>query len=150
MYFKDYAKAKIHDILTPAQLEAAKKLEVNTLKTSYFENKNGQFIPKELPVEAQIAPVHTLQAMDVNGDGHLDMILAGNSLNNRAKLGHLEGNHGLVLLGNGKGDFQTMAAAKTGLSLKGMVRASKKIRVGEKDCLLFGVNNEKIKLYEYK
>ncbi len=150
LFFKDYANAQIQDILTPEQLEKAQKLQAFTLETTYFENQNGSFIKKTLPAVAQIAPVYAIESLDVNNDGHLDLILGGNHTHTRVKLGRLDGNHGVVLLGNGKGDFRVATYSETGLKVRGETRQIEKIEIGGKTHILFGVNDETMRVFEKK
>ncbi|MFT5832960.1 MAG: hypothetical protein ACI97N_000586, partial [Cognaticolwellia sp.] len=119
LYFEDYANAQIQDILTKGQFKMAKKQIVTTLETIYLENNHGKFIKKDLPMNAQIAPVHAIQSFDVNNDGNLDIITGGNTLNTRVKLGRLDGNHGQILLGNGKGNFKPMPYAQSNFNING-------------------------------
>ncbi len=145
-YFKDYANAQITDVLSPEQLAAANKLSVENLETIYLENEGGKFVKKSLPLEAMIAPVHAIESMDVNGDGHLDIILAGNISQARVKLGKLDGNHGLILLGDGQGHFTKLPDAESGILVKGDVRNIFKLK--QEDWLLgFGVNNDACQIY---
>jgi hypothetical protein len=148
LHFKDYANAQIQDILTPEQLAKAKKEQVFTLETSYFENTGSEFIKKEIPVEAQIAPVHAIESLDLNGDGYLDLLLAGNNLHTRVKLGRLDGSHGLVLLGNGKGRFRKASYQETGLKIRGATKQIEKVEIGGQLHLLFGVNDEAFEFFE--
>ena len=127
----------------------AKRQVVTTLETIYLENDYGKFIKKDLPMNAQIAPVHAIQSLDVNNDGNLDIITGGNTLNTRVKLGRLDGNHGQILLGNGKGSFKPMPYAQSNFNINGSIRQVEKITIGNKIHLLFGVNNEAFQLFEY-
>ncbi len=149
LYFKDYANAQIQDILNEGQLRIAKKLMVTTLETIYLENNNGQFVKKKLPINIQIAPVHAIQSFDVNNDGNLDIITGGNTINTRVKLGRLDGNHGQIFLGNGKGEFKPMPYVQSNFDIKGSVRQIEKITVDNKTHFLFGVNNEAFRMFEY-
>lgn len=149
LYFEDYANAQIQDILTKGQFKMAKKQIVTTLETIYLENNHGKFIKKDLPMNAQIAPVHAIQSFDVNNDGNLDIITGGNTLNTRVKLGRLDGNHGQILLGNGKGNFKPMPYAQSNFNINGSIRQVEKITIGHKIHLLFGINNEAFQLFEY-
>jgi len=148
LFFKDYAHAQINDILTADQLEKAKKHTVTTLKTSYFENTGTQFREVALPIEAQIAPVHAIQSSDVNKDGHLDLILSGNMMQVRVKMGRLDGNHGQVYLGNGKGQFDLLPPHQTGLNVKGATRKMQFINTNTTTHLLFGVNDDELQIME--
>src|SRR5690606_35801363 len=93
-------------IFTNEELEGAKTLKVNYLKTAYFESgANGKFQEKSLPVEAQFAPVYTITPLDYNGDGHQDLLLCGNMHQTRIRFGKYAANRGVLLQGNGKGQF---------------------------------------------
>ncbi len=148
LFFKEYANAQIQDILTPDQLQSNQKLQAVTLETTYFENAGGKFVKRPLPVLAQVAPVHAIQSLDVNGDGFLDLVLAGNTLQARVKLGRLDGNHGLVLLGDGKGQFRLATAAETGLKMRGAVRQIERVRVAGKPHILVGINDGEVKVFQ--
>lgn len=121
LYFKDYANAKVDDLLSPAAKQEAMLLEVQTLATTYYENVDGKLQARTLPAAAQWAPVKSIAAHDVNGDGHLDLTLGGNMLQAKVKLGRLEGNRGLVLQGDGAGAFTALPAQASGLNLRGSV-----------------------------
>ena len=43
--------------------------------TTYFENVNGHFIEKPLPVQAQFSPVYKIMVQDLNKDGYDDLIV---------------------------------------------------------------------------
>ena len=88
--------------------------------------------------------------MDVNNDGKKDVILGGNNQTTRIKLGQYSANHGLVLLGDGKGHFSSLAASQTGLKLRGDVRDLVNIRGKKGDKLMVGVNNQAVKVFEKK
>ena len=98
---------------------------------------------KELPVEAQYAPIYAIAAADLNGDGYTDLVLCGNQAYNRIRLGRDDANHGLVLLNDGKGHFRYSPPAESGLTLRGDVRSME--RVGDR--LLIGVNDQPLRVY---
>ncbi len=141
-----YAKAGIKDILTTDQLASAPVLKTSTLKTLYLENTGKSFLKHELPAEAQAAPVFAIAVIDVNKDGNLDLILAGNNNKNRIYLGRDDANHGQVLLGDGKGIFYYLSPRISGLTVRGDVRSI----VVEGDRVLFGVNNSAVKCYRVR
>jgi hypothetical protein len=92
-------------------------------------------------MEAQFAPVEAIQVLDANQDSHPDLVLAGNRTYARVKLGNLGGNHGQLLLSDGKGNYTFAAYSRSGLQLRGDVQALKTIRSNGKQALLFGQNN---------
>lgn len=147
-YFKDYADAQVADILTAAQIKAASHAEATSVETIWLENDQGVFHKKTLPVIAQIAPVQAIATLDANGDGHPDMVLAGNRTHARVKLGSMDGNHGQLFLGDGKGGFTYVPQFQSGLNVRGDVRAIRTTTVGGKLGLVFGINNEKPAVYK--
>jgi len=139
-----YANATIRDIIPSDKFATVPVLSANVLRTIYLENKEGQFVERPLPVETQYAPVYAIAACDLNNDGNMDLILAGNNRYNRIYLGNYDANHGIVLLSDGKGGFIYLPQTKSGLSLKGDVRGVLKIN----NTLLFGINDSKMKSYK--
>ena len=68
--YASYANAQLSDIFSPDELKDATVLKAETLKTIYLENKGDQFIPHELPIQAQFAPVYAITTLDYNDDGN--------------------------------------------------------------------------------
>ena len=139
-----YANASIRDIIPADKFDKTPVLSAQTLSTVYLENQGGNFIEKLLPVQAQYAPVYSMLATDLDKDGNLDLILAGNNKYNRIYLGNCDANHGVVLLGDGKGNFSYSPQYQSGLNLKGDVRSAVQVN----DLILFGVNDSKIRAYK--
>ncbi|TLU91595.1 VCBS repeat-containing protein [Dyadobacter sediminis] len=143
--YKSYADATVKEIFTPEELEGAKELKSNYLKTAYFERSpNGKFAEKSLPLQAQISPVYTITSLDYDQDGKKDLLLCGNVSRARLRFGKYDANYGVLLKGNGNGKFTYMDQNKSGLGLKGDVRSV--LPIGNK--LLFGINQQEIKAYK--
>lgn len=106
---KSYAHATIHDVLTPEDKEEALILNATYMTSAYLENLgNGKFNIKSLPTAAQFAPVFGMLTEDFEGDGNLDVLLIGNSFSTEVSTGHYDALNGLLLKGNGKGDFNAI------------------------------------------
>ncbi|GAL68403.1 hypothetical protein JCM19301_2010 [Jejuia pallidilutea] len=146
--YETYSEAKLEDIFDSEELKRAKKLEANTLQSYYLENKSGKLVPSPLPLEAQFAPIECIVVDDFNSDNNLDIILAGNQSSIRIRIGVIDANYGQLFLGDGKGYFQYVNQKKCGLNLKGDVKSSEKIKVGEDTYLLFGINNSNLSSYK--
>jgi hypothetical protein len=138
-----YAKAGINEILSADQLAATPMLKASLMTSVYLENTGKSFVKKDLPMEAQVAPVHAIAVSDFNHDGKADLILAGNNLSNRIYLGRDDANHGVLLLGDGKGNFLYLPQSQSGLHLRGEVRS---IAV-DGDRIFFGINNGAVRSY---
>ncbi|MHA4894989.1 VCBS repeat-containing protein [Pedobacter sp. PWIIR3] len=140
--YSSFANASLTQLFTPEELQGAKKLKATYFKTAYFENSGkGKFAEKPLPVEAQFAPVFTINSLDFNNDGHKDLLLCGNINQSRIRFGKYDANHGVLLAGNGKGSFKYVT--NSGLNLKGDVRSVIQLN----NTLLFGINQQKMRAF---
>jgi hypothetical protein len=74
-----FAESALGDILKPEELRDALHLSATWMKSSYVENQGGsKFAIRELPVQAQFAPLFGMIADDFDQDGNLDLMLSGN------------------------------------------------------------------------
>lgn len=101
-----YASARVTDIFSEKELLIGRCLEARSLETQWFENQNGKFLQKELPLEAQIAPVCRILAADFTGDGKKDLLLVGNEYGADAETYRQDASSGCLLAGDGKGGFK--------------------------------------------
>lgn len=145
--YHDYADATIQNLFSADELKGAGPLQANMLNTVWLQNKGeAGFQLKELPVEAQYAPVYAIAAVDVNGDGHKDLVLAGNNQWTRIRFGRWRANHGVLLLNDGKGGFKYVPQPVSGLRLREDVRSVLEL---DGNRLLFGVNDGPAAIYSY-
>jgi hypothetical protein len=88
-------------------------------------------------------------AGDFNDDGNLDVLLAGNSYSTEASTGRYDAMTGLLLTGDGKGNFKSVNSYQTGFKadadVKGM--AELLMRDGTK-IILLGNNASKMEAYQ--
>ncbi|MBL7829169.1 MAG: VCBS repeat-containing protein [Saprospiraceae bacterium] len=101
-----YGLAKITDLFPLEQLKSGMVLETNELRSCYFENSNGKFTAKALPNEAQISPVKSMIVYDFDGNGALDLLVAGNDYGPAVEFNRNDAGNGALLLNDGKGNFR--------------------------------------------
>ena len=148
LYYKDYKGQQVTDIFNEKQIRTSAKSSVYTTETSLaINNGNGTFTVKPLPIEAQFAPIYALFVKDLDKDGHLDIIMGGNFYRSKPEVGIYDASYGLVLKGNGKGDFTALSAAESGFSVKGEIRDFVDLKVGGKEMIVVGRNNAAAVLY---
>ena len=146
-----YAKATMEQLLSKDITDGAVKLTCKEVRSGWFENDGkGSFLFHAFPGYAQIAPVNAIICTDINKDGHLDLVLAGNEYQSNVMAGRYDASYGSVLLGNGKGNFDVMASARSGLVIDGDTKDIKLIKAGNKQLLLAAVNNEWVKVFTVK
>ncbi|MDN5211780.1 VCBS repeat-containing protein [Fulvivirgaceae bacterium BMA12] len=124
--YGDFAKALPEDIFPDEQLKGAYIAKSCYAQSSYIENLGkGKFKIKALPLEAQLAPVFGLLTRDYNGDGHMDILLTGNSYSPEVNTGRYDALLGLLLKGDGQGEFLPVPTSESGFyadgDTKGMV-----------------------------
>ena len=74
--------------------------------------------------------------------------MSGNQSMTRVSSGKFDANYGIVLMGNGQGDFSTIDPKTSGLKVQGDVRDLIPLKVHGQSYLIFSRNNNQIKVYE--
>lgn len=136
-----YSTATTEDILNEFKEKKPIKNEVTGLETLYLENQNGNFIKRNLPIQAQFSPVCAISTPDINKDGFKDLILAGNNDKTRVKIGKIDANFGQIYLNDKLGNFTFFQ----NLGIKGDV---KNIQVLDNQ-LVIGINNKATKVFRF-
>ena len=145
--YESYSNATLTDIFGDDELKDAKKLEANYLKTALLiQNAQGKFEEKTLPTEVQFAPIYTIIVTDYDQDGRKDIVMCGNLNKSRLKLGKYDANYGLLLKGDGKGQFVSIPQLQSGFNLQGDIRSA----VSMKGHILFGINQQGIRAFKNK
>ena len=141
--YHQYANATINDVFTPDQLKDAKVLHATEQSTLYLRNDGEKgFNKKPLPIQPQYAPVYAITSLDANKDGKKDLLLAGNDSWTRIRYGQFNANHGMLFLGDGKGNFTYVPQWKSGLNIRENVRSLQTITTDNQVQLIFGINNQ--------
>jgi hypothetical protein len=130
--YKQFGKATLEGVLTASELKGAYVLNATYMSTSYVENLGGgHFSLRELPVETQFAPVQGLLTDDINMDGYMDVLMIGNDYGNEVFAGKYDAFTGVLLLGNGRGDFKVVKPSESGFTVRGDAKALVRVNVGE-------------------
>jgi len=113
-----------------------------------INNGNGNFTVQKLPAMTQLSCINVIHCMDINQDGHVDLVMGGNQFGFLPQFERLDASLGDVLINKGNGEFSWQDAAKTGLKLRGEERDIAEIKTKNGNCLLFLQNNEYPVLYK--
>ncbi|MET0636714.1 MAG: VCBS repeat-containing protein [Chitinophagaceae bacterium] len=140
--YRDFANATFDKLLSPEQFRDAVVLSANNFSSSYLENKGGgKFTIRAMPEEMQYSSVFGMLAEDVNGDGNLDLVVSGNDYGTEVSVGRNDAANGLVLLGDGKGNFNPLSIRQSGFYIPGNGKALVKIMGSGKQLLLVASQN---------
>ncbi len=135
--YQQYSEATITEVLSEEIIDKAQTFKAHTFSTSLFINTGkGVFQQVELPVEAQVAPVHAILVEDINQDGNLDLVIAGNHNSSENTYGAQNAFLGTCLLGTGKNTFNILTPAESGLYLNKSVRALSAFEVNSGENIL--------------
>jgi len=146
--YASYSEAKLQHIFSKSDLKDAKSLKATTLETIYLENKNGKFVLRQLPGEAQFTPVYAITPIDYNQDGNMDVLLHGNQSSIRIRMGVIDASFGQLFEGDGKGGFKYVRQEDSGLTTVGDVKSCSVVKIHNETYLFVGVNNVGITTYK--
>jgi enediyne biosynthesis protein E4 len=148
---EDYAQKSIEDLFDGNKIKKAQMSIVNALKSVIAINDGkGNFTVKELPVDAQLSCINAISLTDVNLDGQIDILMAGNFTGFIPQFTRLDACRGLVMLNQGKGVFKVIKNAQSGFTTFGEVKDLENIRIGNKNYVISLSNNSKPQFFEMK
>jgi len=147
IYYVDYGRRSISDILTKESINGAIHLGIDTRKTAVFLNKSSGFKTVKLPSEVQYSSVYAIQASDVNNDGVMDLFFGGNQYNVKPQFGRHDASNGLLILGNLDNGVLEFKRANF-LNISGQIRSIKVLKNLNDQLYLFARNNEEIEFYK--
>ncbi len=147
--FSSYALSDISKLFPSQQLKSARQFSVTTFYSCWIENLgNFQFKIHPLPVQAQFAPVYGIVVRDLDGDGNPDIILNGNEYSMAPYLGRYDALNGLVLKGDGQGNFTHLPLQQSGFYVKGNGKALAEINIAGSICLAAVENTGMLKVFK--
>ncbi len=131
------------------QLNHAMVLQAQTLSSGVCINDGkDNFSFQPLPHEAQEAPVYSLLAEDVNGDGKKDIISGGNFYGVSPYEGRYDANWGDILINAKNKDFQWQSPQQSGWLMRGEVRDIKKIKTAKGYLYVVARNNDSLLFFK--
>jgi hypothetical protein len=113
--YGSFADATMDQLFGAASLQKALHYEADTFASVVLRNDGTGFSLTRLPMAAQIAPIKTMVVHDVDGDGNLDLIVAGNLYDAEPNTPRADAGNGLWLKGDGHGHFMPMSPRESGL-----------------------------------
>ncbi|MFL5605289.1 MAG: FG-GAP repeat domain-containing protein, partial [Gemmatimonadaceae bacterium] len=133
--YGSFANATMEQLFGAATLQKALHYQADTFASVVLRNDGkGGFRMSPLPIMAQIAPIRAMAVHDVDGDGNLDLIVAGNLYDAEPNTPRADAGNGLWLRGDGHGHFIPVSPRESGLmaplNVTGLALYKKPIGVG--------------------
>jgi hypothetical protein len=148
--FSEYSSITFKELFTEEDLKDAYQAEAKVFESIYIENLgNGQFRWEELPMEAQFAPVYGMLAEDFTGDGNEDILMVGNNFAFELFTGKQDAFIGLLLKGDGDGNFHPINVDESGFFINGDAKGMASLVMEDGSMLvLVGQNNDRMVVFE--
>ena len=146
----DYASKTIDQLFSKEVLSNTIVKEVSIAESVIAINEgNGKFTIKILPAQVQFSCICGIQCLDVNKDGYLDLIMAGNNFEFKPQYSRLDANYGNILLGDGELDFKWQTYSDSGFFIRDEVKHLEIVKDSKgNQFLIASINNEVPKLFE--
>ncbi|WP_243641673.1 VCBS repeat-containing protein [Maribacter algicola] len=145
----DYAKRTIDKLFSKGVIDNSIVKTASTSESVIAINEgNGEFSVKILPPQVQFSCICGIACTDVNRDGNLDLIMAGNNFEFKPQFSRLDANYGNVLLGDGKLGFEWQNYDKSGMFIRNEVKHLKILKdKSGNQFIVAAINNAAPKIY---
>ena len=151
--YHDFGLADLHTVYGAEELRSALHYAATSFATTYVENMgNWKFKTSEIKGIAQFSSVNSILIDDFNNDGNLDAVLSGNLYQSEVETPRNDAGYGVLLEGNGNGQFTSYMPYQNGLFVKGDVKKACILNTvsNNKKRILFGKNDDNIQVVEYR
>ena len=150
--YKSYATADFSQMFKPEELKDAQVLKANYLSNSLVKNLgNGKFEITPLPLSTQYSCINGMLAEDIDGDGNLDVLINGNDYGTEVTIGRYDACNGVLLKGDGKGNFSALSILQSGWFVPGDGKSLAKFKNAAGATLIAASQNKGIlKIYKIK
>jgi hypothetical protein len=147
--YASFGASTIEQIIPAQDLRATRTLVARTFASAVARNDGrGGFDLQPLPVEAQLAPVHSVVPDDFDRDGRIDLLLGGNFYGVPPIQGRYDASYGLLLRGTGDGRFVAMDMSQSGVEITGQVRRLRALRTRDGRLVAVARNNDRLLLLQ--
>jgi hypothetical protein len=142
--YEEFASASVTDVYTEKDLKNSLHYQVRTFASAYLENIGDGFAIHNLPNLAQVSSINKTLIDDYNGDGNLDILLAGNLFSSEVETPRNDASLGLLLTGNGKGSFTAVEGKDSGFFVPGDVKDMSTIKIANDSYIVIAKNSDRL------
>ena len=146
--YASFATASVTQLFGAPQLQGALHYQTDTFASLYLQNNgDGTFTAVPLPNLAQISPIRGILPYDVDGDGNLDLIVAGNLYDTEPNTTPADAGNGLWLKGDGRGHFTPVPPVASGFLAPGDVTGLALIKTPAGKAVLIANNGDSLQAF---
>jgi hypothetical protein len=130
-------------MFTAEEMKDAMEFTANYMQSAFIRNDGkGKFSLQPLPAMAQWSMINGITVDDVNNDGNLDVLASTNDYGTEVTVGRYDALNGLVLLGDGNGNFTPASMMQSGIYLPADGKAMIRIMQPKGNYLLLASQNK--------
>ncbi|MEO9512159.1 MAG: VCBS repeat-containing protein [Flavobacteriaceae bacterium] len=146
-----FASLEISEIYDEEQLKNALHYVSDIFSSVYIQN-NGKdgFKISPLPYLAQLTNINDFKVNDFNNDGHLDVLAIGNLFVSEVETPRNDAGTGLLLIGNGEGQFEAHRGAEIGFYTAKDAKRIATLNIAGKPSVLVGNNNDILQAFSFR
>lgn len=150
--YNSYARVTVDKLFTAEQFQDAQVLRATNFSSVYCRNEgNGKFVLSPLPATAQLSALNGMVIDDFDNDGNADILFNTNDYSTEVGTGRYDALNGLMLKGDGKGNFTAQSILKSGIYIPGNGKALVKLRSSNGEYLIAaGQNRGRLKVFNLK
>ena len=147
--YDQFGRATLEEVYGDKKLKQSRHYTATTFESMVLINQgNRSFDSKPLPRMAQISSINDFTVNDLNKDGIVDLIYAGNLYPVEIETTRNDASFGGILIGEGEGDFAYMGAAQSGFDAGGDVKHLTSIQLASgSSCLIVTRNNGRLEIF---
>jgi hypothetical protein len=144
-----FASLELKEVYGEDKLKDALHYKTDIFTSSYIENLGGgEFKVSKLPVLAQLSNINDMIVRDFNEDGFLDILAVENLYVSEIETPRNDAGTGLLLLGNGQGEFTVKRGAEIGFYAPKDAKRMAPISIGSSKGILIGNNNDRMQYFK--
>jgi hypothetical protein len=150
--YKSFAVSDMDSLFPANERKGALQIHANYFSSAFIRNDGkGRFTIVPLPTPAQFSVLNGLTVGDYDGDGNLDVLINGNDYGTEPIIGRYDALNGLLLKGDGKGNFTPLSILKSGIYIPGDGKSLVQLRSSKGQLLVAASQNKgALKVFELK
>lgn len=145
LYYRQYGKKAIDELISAEMLDEARVFEVKLLSSIVLLSDGEKYRKVNLPAEAQYSSIYGLAVSDLNGDGVNDVVAGGNQFGVKPQFGPLDASNGWYFKGVLNNNKFSLAPG-VALGVKGEIRDIEVVEVDGIAYILFAKYDDELEI----
>ncbi len=146
--YHDFGSKTLKEIYPESLLSKGQQLQASNFSSGVLRNDGqGNFNFTAFPRAAQVSSINDFETMDINGDGFLDLVFAGNLFGSEIETPRNDASCGLVLLNRNGEYFEAVPSNESGLFIPKQVSSIQQFKSSDRNTLIIGVQNGSIQMF---